>query len=239
MHDVYLAGAAGHRVQQAWEAIELELGPELQRRMLARPHAGMSPEDLWGVVRQRLIDAHPKWKSLARIVEYRGLAPLLSFVMIIATNYVRRAHERKQREPKAESDAASRPIERNDGFLDSYRPAPPDSLASASVDERSLIARLAKILQRLTPEQAALFRLVLDQGISQRDVARMLGCHESKIARELASARKVMTDAAADLLQDTQNSRLRQELGRVLRQWLAEGETETAAFVQARARRGS
>jgi len=53
--DLYLGGAAGHRLDPAWAAIETDLAPGVQKILRGLPTADYDLEDLWGEVREKLM----------------------------------------------------------------------------------------------------------------------------------------------------------------------------------------
>ena len=53
--DLYLGGAAGHRLDPAWAAIETDLAPGVQKILRGLATADYDLEDLWGEVREKLM----------------------------------------------------------------------------------------------------------------------------------------------------------------------------------------
>ena len=56
--DLFLAGAAGHRLDQAWLVIENGLGPQTRRILRRQPTADYELDDLWGDTILKLMDNH-------------------------------------------------------------------------------------------------------------------------------------------------------------------------------------
>src|SRR5437660_5672012 len=89
--DMYLAGAAGYRVDEAWRVIERELGPSTRGILRRQPTADLSVEELWNETLVRLMDEDAQRPPLpaggrrpAKIVRYRGLVALLNYLTVVA-----------------------------------------------------------------------------------------------------------------------------------------------------------
>ena len=190
--DLYLAGAAGHRVDPAWAALEERYAGPVQSILNGLERADYNADDLWGETRLHLFDDDPAvpakehqvplpdlpdGRRPARLVRYRGDASLQNYLVLAARNRARtRQRSRDRRGVHLSLDAAPGPDERSAAahLADPAAPAPPEQTAAAE-DANRLTAALAVALDALTVEQRALVRLVYGQQMPQKDAGVLIG----------------------------------------------------------------
>jgi len=187
--DLYLAGAAGHRVDAAWEAIESDLGPKARSVLPRQPSADLTAEELWAEAISRLIAEDPQRPALhdgrrpALIIRYRGLVQLLNYLIVIAK---RVGIGRKRRMRPALSLSGTGPgDDPHDVAQDG--PTPVQSL-EMSEEAAQLAAAVSSAYAVLAPEQKFLIAMVYRNGMKQKDAGSMLGWSEFKTCRSLAAA---------------------------------------------------
>ncbi|WP_419807493.1 hypothetical protein [Sphingomonas sp.] len=193
--DLFLAGAAGTRVPQAWARIESEIGRQAQAVFERQPKADCTAAELWAETVARLIDEQPDEMPLpdgrrpARIVRYRGLVSLANYMILVGRRLAIQRHRRPG--PTASTDATT--AGGGDGDSSAFdvrdnRAAAP----SAGLDEAEAVAALADAVQAafaaLSSEQKFLIVMVYRQGMRQKGAGALLGWTESKTSRTLTRA---------------------------------------------------
>jgi DNA-directed RNA polymerase specialized sigma24 family protein len=191
--DLYLGGAAGHRVDAAWETIESQLGPETRRVLGRHALADFSPDELWSDTIGKLIDGAdgysplPDGRSPAYIIRYRGRVPLLNFLILVAR---RLAIQRKRRiRPtmslvRDDEDESTHDLPSGD--------ASPDEAAGDAELARRLEDRLAAAWAQLSPEQQFLLAMTGSGKMQQKEAGDMLGWSPFKANRAVKDAREVL-----------------------------------------------
>jgi len=175
--DLYLAGAAGFRLDEAWATIENELGPDARRILTRQPIADCTVEDLWAEAVLKLMDGDQQHapladgQSVARIIRYRGKVRLLFYIVVVAKRHAinRNRVSRRQRsltrmkgEETLEMPVSSEEVQ-------------PDVAIAASEVARSLRETLRKAVEALTAEQRFLIAMVYRNGMKQKYAGAMLG----------------------------------------------------------------
>ncbi len=184
--DLYLGGAAGDRLGSAWQTLEAELGPDVQRVLLRQATADFAVEDLWAETLTRMMEADPASPPLAdgrhraRIHRYRGLVKLVNYLITIA----RRLAIQRSRRLTVQGPLLS--VE--EVPLADVRAATPDQLHHEHQMARRLETALTTAFGQLSAERRFLLVMVYAQGMSQKQAGAMLGWSESKSSRQLAAA---------------------------------------------------
>jgi DNA-directed RNA polymerase specialized sigma24 family protein len=201
--DLYLAGAAGHRVDAAWVAIESELGSRVKRVLRWQPTAGAAVEDLWGDTILRTIADDPSRPPLpdgrqpAHIIRYRGLVALVNYLILIAKR-VAIQHNRARRPAvplaSAESHGESARID-----LPDPRTPPPDAWMNEREVAAAMQRGLSHVYASLSPEQQLLVALVCRDRMKQKDAGALLGWSEFKTSRKLSDALERLRKGMIDL----------------------------------------
>jgi len=200
--DLYLGGAAGHRLDGSWDTIDTDLGPPTCRVLQRQPTADYTIEDLWGDTVLRLMEDDPQPDALddgrqpARIIRYRGKVKLMNYLIVVAK---RLAIARQRRSKPILGLTTSR-----DDDAPSHDPTDlRDDGPSADIEQRETIATmqatLAKAHQNLSAEQQFLIRMVYQDGMKQKEAGAMLGWSEFKTSRQLKAAMTSLREAVAAL----------------------------------------
>ena len=192
--DFFLAGAAGHRISDAWTVLEEDYGPGVRKLMAGFPTGNISVEDLWAEKLTDLLEEEPEWprregsQQPAKIVRYRGLASLLSYLFTslrrkaIDLNRSTRVHETL--DPLDRLDPSSRS---------------PDDI----VQRKETLARFCQAFLRafkgLSTEQRFLILMVYRTGMKKKTAGALLNWPDYKVARELARAQTELLNGLADL----------------------------------------
>lgn len=225
--DLYLAGAAAHRVPSAWTHLERTFAAPFTSRVRGQPLAGLEPEELWARVRTRQMEPSRSRPSLARIGDYLGLVSLLHYLVVAGLRTA--ISERRRRGPTSEASLRTRGPDVDDengrtvGVLDAVAredgPSP-DELSRAAAEIETAFARC---LHSLDASDRALLRLVCHAGLRQREAARILGWHEVRVSRRLTALREILAAAVDPDLVCSGDPRLRGLIATGLRRWIAEG----------------
>ena len=200
--DMYVAGAAGHRVGAAWEVIEEEFAPGVQRVLQRVPTADYAVGDLWGETRTKLMEDDPDQPALtdgrqpARIIRYRGQVRLLNYLVLIAK---RRAITRQRRMRPTLSLTRDDEDEPQAEIPDTSTAAPDASLREQETAEKMTQA-VRDAYAALTAEQQFLIMMVYRQGMKQKDTGAMLGWSPFKTTRQLGKAMDALLAALKDVL---------------------------------------
>jgi len=201
--DFYLAGAAGHRIQEAWTAIETNFGPKSRNILKRFPKADFTPEDLWSntLVRTMADDVNysplPDGRPPAKIIRYRGLVTLLSYLITIARRIA--ITRNRDNRPMYSLEAVNHedsPLQHADKRL----PIPDISLQNAE----TLIATKAALKAAhsgFSPELQFLIAMVYVQGLKQKEAAKLVGWSEFKVSRALSDAMKTLRTCLQTALQ--------------------------------------
>ena len=186
--DLFLAGAAGYRIDAAWVAIEKECGPVAQNILNRLARADLTAEDMWAetVVRLMADDANAgtlaDGRRPAQIIRYRGLVPLLNYFITVARRLAIGRHRKRKEETLVVADDALR-----------IDPAAPeqDSPQHPLIDRETtatMKSALAKAYTQLTAEQQFLLAMVYSQDMKQKDAGTLLNWSEFKTSREMTKA---------------------------------------------------
>ena len=184
--DLYLAGAAGHRIDTAWICIETDLGGFVQNVLKSKPIADMTVEDLWRETMMRMMDNDPKaamlsdGRSAAVIIRYRGLVRLINYLITIA----RRIAIQRNRKKRPVLTLTS-----NEDHPDTSSFSPSETAEQNELIEK-MKTSLAKAYKQLSAEQQFIITMVYRKGMKQKEAGKLLGWSEFKTSRELAKAIK-------------------------------------------------
>jgi RNA polymerase sigma-70 factor (ECF subfamily) len=197
MEDLYLAGAAGFRVDPAWEVIDAELSGRLKNSLSHMPLADMTPDDVWSETLARVIDEDaekdplPDGRRPARIIRYRGLVKLLNYLIVIS----KRIAITRNRKKKPDYFLSAM-----EGF-DKAAPNPADSPEKRLItnDTMKLIFdQLSDAYKNLTTEQRFLIMMVYRKGMRQKQAGKMIGFSESKTTRHIKKAITIIKQSFAE-----------------------------------------
>jgi RNA polymerase sigma factor (sigma-70 family) len=131
----------------------------------------------------------------ALLEKYSGKCSIQGWLATVATN---RWIDRKRRDSKQVDLPPLDPEKPDESSLDHLPAAPSTTKEDALVE--LLRASLKAAFTRCPADLMVLLRLVYIHGLSQREVVRMLGWHESKVSRALSQAmRQIQSDTLEEL----------------------------------------
>ncbi len=191
MEDLYLAGAAGFRLDGAWEVIDSEFSVRIKKSLSHMPLADMTPEDAWSETLAKVIDDDaekaplPDGRRPAKIIRYRGLVKLLNYLIVISKRIAITRNRKKK------PDYFLSALE---GF-DKTAPNPADSPEKRLVTEdtmKLIYDRLSQAYKSLSTEQRFLIMMVYRKGMRQKQAGKMVGFSESKTTRQIKKAIEII-----------------------------------------------
>lgn len=213
LDDLYLAGAAGNRLDAAWSYIEIAVGPRTIGAVRKRPTANIDPEDLWSEARSKLYEDDPRGNALedgrqpAKIIRYRARIPLWSYAATIATRIA--------------ISKARRPVEH--AYTDGTDLMDSQSSDMSHSERADLQSSFTKGVEQLTEDQRLTLSLVFGASMPQNRVAAMMGWSESKVSRQISAAVETIHSEIQPLLSTDVFTLANQILPEVWRRcWTAE-----------------
>lgn len=196
--DLFLGGAAGERMDAAWEVISAEIGPLVMRRIACSPGGGMSSEDVWSETVLKLMSPHETFDAIpdgrvpARIIGFRGRSTLTTYFVVAANRLAIDAHRRRSRRP------STRGLDGPEADQATAESASPRSEASIDDDARMF----ADVIRSLPAERRALLMLVHGRGVPKARAGAMLGMPPYKVTRELRAAFEEIRDRSEFVMKD-------------------------------------
>jgi len=197
LEDLYLAGAAGFRIDPAWEVIDAELSGRIMNSLSHMPLADMTPQDAWSETIAKVIDDDtekdplPDGRRPAKIIRYKGLVKLLNYLIVISKRIA------IQRNRKKKPDYFLSALEGFDRAAPESADSPQQRLVTK--DTMKLVyERLQQAYKSLTTEQRFLIMMVYRKGMRQKQAGKMLGFSESKTTRHLKKAIEIIKQTFAD-----------------------------------------
>ena len=196
--DMYLAGAAGNRIDEAWLEIEVDLGPKVCQRMESKPKADYTTDDIWSITRLYIMDDDKKKPMLdsdrypARIIQYQGRSSLLSYLITIACQ---KANERFRKMEKHNPLSIDNFKSDESSFdpADKIEENPLLQLANEEVI-LSFQKTLKDAFEKLDPDQKYMLQMVLFQGMKQKDAGKMIGLSETNAARAMKKIKMILSN---------------------------------------------
>lgn len=197
LEDLYLAGAAGFRIDPAWEVIDKELSGRIMNSLSHMPLADMTPQDAWSETLAKVIDDDaeadllPNGRRPAKIIRYRGLVKLLNYLIVISKRIaIQRNRKKKPDYFLSAMEGFDRPAAESAG-------SPTQSLVTK--DTMTLVfERLRDAYKSLSTEQRFLIMMVYRKGMRQKQAGKMLGFSESKTTRHLKKGIEIIKQSFAD-----------------------------------------
>lgn len=190
--DLYLAGAAGWRLDAAWDAVHGELGPQVRRVLMRLPTADMTVDDLWSETILRLVaDASeqpqlPCGRHPAKIIRYRGRVKLTNYLIVIGRNAAIAADRRRT------VPTVALAVDPPTGARAPGASATPEQITADREATDAFTQALPGVLEGLSAEQRAMLAMVYRDGMQQKDAGALLGWSSFKASREMAKAVKQM-----------------------------------------------
>jgi len=219
--DALLAIACDEDAPGAWEELVRGHAPRLRAFLRGRGTADVEIESFLAELPGLLREAPPDGRARTRIGTYDGSGSLFSWLAVIALrtmNRRRREADARQRE-FTPSDVATR------------RDAPATPLLSEEAAQR-FQAALAEAWATLTARERLAVLLRHRDGLSGREIARLMGIGEPRVSRLLEAGLARLRDAVRRRMPDTPpgtstpDSAMWQALGEVLGRHLATLERE-------------
>ena len=199
--DMYLAGAAGYRIDSAWCVLEVEYGPKVEQKMAYKPTADYTPEDLWGITRLHVMEDAADSSKLesghypARIIQYQGRSTLLYYLTAIACQ---KANERFRKMSKHKEFSIDGMSGEDEGSFD---PAEENGQnPSELLADEEIILGFQKVFKqavdKLDPDHKYMLQMVLFQGMKQKEAGILIGLSECNAARAM---KKIKTALSAEM----------------------------------------
>jgi RNA polymerase sigma factor (sigma-70 family) len=194
--DVFLSGAAGFDVSDAWSVIYEEHSGDVIRCLRRMAVHGHEPYDLWTQALTRLVqpsEGFPLGKfeqdsecsiPPSKIVEFQGRSSLRNYILLIAQN-IGRDH-RRRREIKYEHIDVSKVSSQGLGASSPREPAHVDQFSE--VEEAQVQNLLVEALRCLTKNERRVLQAVAVLGMSNLEVSKMFGFSASSATRYRQSA---------------------------------------------------
>ncbi len=211
--DVYIAGAAGLRIDSVWIYIDRDLRPRAERILHRYTTTGHEPEDLWSTAVVKLSEITNNYAPKlhvsqstsikpAKIILYAGRTSLLSYFITVAKRF-----------------AADQQKKKNPTYLSPESVSLTNAAASDhhQVMEAAVVKRMCKTIHKIVKswsgEEKFLFQMVHLEGRSQKEATKILGWKvESRACRCLkrlcAQLSKTLKDEAGSEIDDIEISRL-------------------------------
>lgn len=184
--DLFLGGAAGERLPEAWSSVHEECRSPVVERLHGSPRGGLSSEDLWSEAMVKLMgeclesDPLPDGRRPAKIIRFRGRSTLGTFLYVTALRVGTDAHRRRQARPAVESLESGAEVGSNEPSVEIER------VSAEALDEEA--RRFTEAILGLTAERRALLALVHGRGIARGTAGRLLGLPPYQVTRELKRA---------------------------------------------------
>ena len=198
--DLYLGGAAGHRIDPAWTTIESDLAPAAKRVLARLPLADFTTDDLWAETLVRLMADDGEASALAdgrqpaRLIRYRGKVKLLNYFVVVA----RRIAIGRQRKRRPTVSLTPTTVEGEEApevqQADPAAQSPDTDLADREI-AAAMRQTIASAFVSLSAEQQFLITMVYRQNMKQKEAGGMLGWSEFKTTRQLQAARGRLREA--------------------------------------------
>lgn len=199
--DLYLAGAAGHRLDEAWVVVDTEMGSHACRVLRRLPTADYDIKDLWADTLVKMMKDDLKSPSLpdgrqpAAIIRYRGEISLLNYLIVVARRVaIQRDRQRRSRPTILSLAQKSDHDDRPRDWADPSSPAPDARLTQQDTIDQ-IRQSLVEAREQLTNEQRFIIMMVFGQGMKQKEVGALMNWHESKVSRQLKAAIQCLQQA--------------------------------------------
>jgi len=187
--DHYLAGAAGHRLDEAWRLIHVELKDKaigtLTTKFRKSRQLDITIDDLWQeAVANTMQDEQDReaWPDLpdgrrpSKLIKWRGDSKLLNYYIKVAVNV---ALDRLRKHKPVSENALQQPGDDGRGghspVSDQASDTPrPDEMAASNEAAQTIRACMAKVIAMTPAEVQTLLQLVRVQGMQQKDAGATL-----------------------------------------------------------------
>jgi RNA polymerase sigma-70 factor (ECF subfamily) len=131
------------------------------------------------------------FRAYRKIKSFQGGSSFYTWLYRIAVNLAIDSQRRQKRTPLDFHDEM-------DGLLEEQNEFAKDPFLD--VHDRELKEKLVAAINDLTPEHKAVIMLRTVQGLSYKDISRILGCSEGTVMSRLHYARKKLQEKLSDFL---------------------------------------
>ena len=186
--DLYVAGAAGHRLNAAWAAIDETYRMMVVQKLERSARADMEAEDLWSEAVARMMRDDPESGSngdgqpVMHIARYRGLTRLPWHFLAAARTIAIDRYRKTERGPRhVATDSAGELADeqaRNDPAMQSSARELADILAEA----------VFKAFENLEARHQFLLAAIYRDGLGKADAGDVVGLSPWQTSRELRKA---------------------------------------------------
>jgi len=232
--DLYLSGAAGFRVAEAWAALEQEARERAVAHLRRYRLGGSDAEDLWRDAIAKLSDVDHDFPAAplqalgfqevpAKIARFAGRCSIQNYVLLVAKRV-----GMTQRQREAAATSAIQELARQSGEVYERAGHSTYNDGCASVERA-----VREALGSRSHEDRVLFYMVYLQGRSQREGATFLGWSESRASRSLRDTRKAIhthLKDPADPLSDARANQAATRLVEFIRRFLQVGEAGSSTL---------
>jgi RNA polymerase sigma factor (sigma-70 family) len=175
--DLYLGGAAGHRIDAAWEVIEKEKSTYVRRSIQKFAKADFTVEELWSETRTRLAEALddlpllPDGRRCARILKYGGETKIEAYCVTVA---VRVAIARQRRKKPQVLDFTARPADGGPSIQFASTSQTPADSAEKREEQEAVLNAVLSVFPTLTPRERLVIKLMWIGGMNQKQAAEYM-----------------------------------------------------------------
>lgn len=215
--DLYLAGAAGHRLDTAWEEFNGEI--TLKCRNTQKRKKWGDDEEQQQAVWEKVLDGYlqpadnhprlPDGQFPTRLIDYGGRCALVTYICnMLKLRAIDQIRENERRRKKGEATASS-------PALEAFEPGRLDPQLGPMAD-RELVGllrpRVEEAWQKMNDRQRALLRMVVFEGIKSKTAAEVLEIDPSNVTRAWPAIHGLMEATFEGLVEkDDVSPELRQE----------------------------
>lgn len=196
--DLYPAGAAGYRTQQAWHVIEEDFRPTVCQRIKFIAKADYAIEDIWSITRLHLMEEDinkPKLESdmhPARIIQYKGNTDLTRYLTSIACQKAQMRYRKiKDRTPLSIDQFK----DNENGKYELEEKNTPNPLNMLADEE--VIIRFQKTLKEtfdsLDADHRYLLQMVLIRKMKKKEAGEKIGLNEWNTSRALKKIKETLS----------------------------------------------
>jgi RNA polymerase sigma factor (sigma-70 family) len=185
VEDLYVGGAAGHRMADAWAAIDESYRDMVIRRLQRSARADLEAEDLWSESLARMMrddpesGNNPSGEPLMHIVRYRGITRLPWHFLAAARTIAIDRHRRRERRPQEVNSEAIVQVSRGDD---------PAAIAGQQELANMLAQAVIQAFNGLKVEHQFLLAAIYRDGMPKADAGKVAGLSPWQTSRELRKA---------------------------------------------------
>ena len=190
--DLYIAGAAGCRISEAWSSIDEAFRMMVTRKLATSARADLEPEDLWSESVARLMRADPEsghtemGEPLMHITRYRGMTRLPWYFLATARTIAIDRHRRLVRDPKQYATEFYEDVAQSSHLDD-------PAVATSQLEQMDVLMRsIVDAFHGLSSNHQFLLSAIYRDRMSKADAGSMIGLSPWQTSRELRKAEEHM-----------------------------------------------